>query len=285
MKNIVVPTDFSDTALKALLYAGEIAQRSGAVVHLLHVLEPDDNRVWRPHVQEDAYGESITQERLSHLDATWKLMLQQYPNVTVVTELANGLVADAILDYASQQQADMVLMGTTGATGMKQVLVGSVAAKVMAKAPFPVLAIPAVYEMEDPDRILLATNRFEQEAPILRPLLQLVRLLKLQLHIAVFLDTDAAEPVDYINSGRKLETYVAQLQKQYTDIAIHGEVLEGKEFEEAVEAYISRTGVDLVAMIPYQKNFLDRLLGRSATRKMAYHSSIPLLSIPSQQVQ
>lgn len=285
MKTIIVPTDFSDTALKALLYAGEIAQRSGAVVHLLHVLEPDENRVWRPHVQEDDYVAAVTRERLSRLDATWKLMLQQYPNVTVVTELAHGLVADAILDYAAAQQAGLIIMGTTGATGMKQVMVGSVAAKLISRAGIPVLAIPAVYEVEDPDRLLLATNRFEQEAHILEPLLELVRLLQLQLHIAVFLDTDDAEVVDYINSGRKLEAYVKQLQKEHPDISIKGTVLEGKDFEETVEAYIHREEIDMVAMIPYQKNFLDRLLGRSATRRMAYHSTIPLLSIPARAAE
>lgn len=284
MKAIVVPTDFSDTALKALLFAGEIARNSGAVVHLLHVLEPDENRVWRPHVQEDTYAEAIAQERLLQLDTTRKVLLQQYPSVKINTELASGLVADAILDYAAQQQADLVLMGTTGASGMNQVFVGSVAARVIEKATLPVLTIPAAYEVEDPDRILLATNHFEQQTHIVYPLLQLVRLLNLRLYIAVFLDTDDAEPVDYINSGRQLDAYVHHLRKKYPDIDLQADLLEGRHFEEAVDAYIKREGIDFVAMVPYHKKFIDRILGRSTTRTMAYHSSIPLLTIPAQQL-
>lgn len=283
MKAIIVPTDFSDTACKALLYAGEIAEKSGAVVHLLHVLEPDENRVWRPHIQEDAYAEAVAKERLLRLDATRKMLLQQYPNVIINTELASGRAADAILSFAEQQQANLIIMGTTGASGLKQVLVGSVTATIISKAMIPVLAIPAIYEVEEPDRLLFVTNRFEQDPHVVTPLLQWVAWLHLKLYIAVFLDTDDAEPVDYINSGRMLEAYVQQLRKQHPQNAIQGEILEGKHFEEAVEAYIQKEGIDLVAMVPYKKNFLDRILGRSTTRTMAYHSRIPLLSIPAQQ--
>ncbi|HMP86548.1 MAG TPA: universal stress protein, partial [Lacibacter sp.] len=157
MKKILVPTDFSETALKALVYAAEIALKSAGTVYLLHVITPDENRVWRPHVREDDYGKALTKERLTKLDSAWKSMLHTYPDVNIVTELANGPVTTAILDFAEQQQMDLVVMGTTGASGLKQLLMGSVAASTIGKTAVPVLTVPASYEMKEPRCLLFAT--------------------------------------------------------------------------------------------------------------------------------
>lgn len=60
-----------------------------------------------------------------------------------------------------------------------------------------------------------------------------------------------------------------------------GELLEGKEFEETIEKYDDNNEVDIIAMITYPKSFLDKLLRRSVTKKMAFHSKIPVLAIPA----
>ncbi|HLG40211.1 MAG TPA: universal stress protein, partial [Chitinophagaceae bacterium] len=71
------------------------------------------------------------------------------------------------------------------------------------------------------------------------------------------------------------------LKRTFPDVAFKGELLEGKEFEDTIEEYDKKNEVDIIAMITYPKGFWDKLLKRSVTRKMAFHSRIPVLAIPA----
>ncbi|MDZ4809905.1 MAG: universal stress protein, partial [Bacteroidota bacterium] len=96
MQKILVPTDFSATAMKAVTYAAEIAQKTGATIFLLHVIEPITDSIRQPYPLHDRLQEEITNNRLSELNALQKTVAEIYPAVKTETELAKGTVTTSV---------------------------------------------------------------------------------------------------------------------------------------------------------------------------------------------
>jgi nucleotide-binding universal stress UspA family protein len=281
MQKILIPTDFSDNAMKAAQYAAEIAAKSGAAVYLLNVIEPITDRIHQPYPLHERLEEEIASKRLSELNILKKSISQMYPGIKTETELAKGTVTTSVLDFAESNQVDLIVMGTKGATGLKEIFIGSVAAGTIGRAKIPVLAIPDEYVFEVPDGILFATNHFEENKDMLDKIVEVANLFSASIYVAVFVDTDTAEATDYIYNTRQLKHYLDFLKKAYPAVVFKGELLEGSEFEDTIEKYDAKNEADIIAMITYPKSFWERLMKKSATKKMAFHSKIPVLAVPA----
>jgi len=281
MKKILIPTDFSGNAMKAAQYAAAIATKSGATIYLLHVIEPITDSIRQPYPLQDRLQEEIASNRMSELDTLQKFLAQQYPGIKTETELAKGTVITSVLDFANSNQVNLIVMGTKGATGLKEIFMGSVAAGTIGRTKIPVLAVPDEYVFEIPDAVLFATNHFEENKDLLNMIVEVAGLFAAGIHVAVFVDADTAEAIDYMYNKMQLNNYVDFLKKAYPGIAFKAELLEGSEFEEIIEKYNTKNEVDIIAMITYPKSFWERLIQKSVTRKMAFHSKIPVLAIPA----
>lgn len=137
LTRILLPTDFSDTARLALDYAGELARRFDASVHLLHVV-PD------PGVQSLAVEAMPVVSDLTErwkADAERRLEEVRVDGVQTVRAVRVGHAFVEILQYAVDNAIDMVVMGTHGRGPVEHLLLGSVAEKVVCKAPCPVLTV------------------------------------------------------------------------------------------------------------------------------------------------
>lgn len=137
LTRILLPTDFSDTARLALDYAGELARRFDASVHLLHVV-PD------PGVQSLAVEAMPVVSDLAErwkADAERRLEEVRVDGVQTVRAVRVGHAFVEILQYAVDNAIDMVVMGTHGRGPVEHLLLGSVAEKVVRKAPCPVLTV------------------------------------------------------------------------------------------------------------------------------------------------
>lgn len=278
MQKILVPTDFSDNALKAITYASEIAQKSGAVVCLLHAIEPTINMV---NPQADLYRDEVVQEKSEQLQLSQKVVTDNYPGIKIDIELSRGAIIPSILDFAEREKMDLIVMGTTGASGLKEIFIGSVAAGVIGKTKIPVLAIPACYEMEEPDTILLTTNQFEKNKKILDKVIAISKLFSAVVHVVVFKNIDGDKNAEFIYNEEQLNHYLKFLKETFPGVIFRAELLEGKNFEINIDLYCNKNGIDLIAMITYPKSVLEKVLRKSVTKKMAFHSTIPILAIPA----
>ena len=136
IKRILIPIDFSDTSTAAVGYGVDLAERYGASVHLLHVIE----RSAIPPEPEFPLGifegQTVARERLVDvLNAAQRKAFRSEVAVTV------GHPSHEIVRYAKEHDIDIIVMGTHGRTGASHMLMGSVAEKVVRKAPCPVLTV------------------------------------------------------------------------------------------------------------------------------------------------
>jgi nucleotide-binding universal stress UspA family protein len=141
--SMVVGTDGSDTASEAVRQAAELAKQIGAKVHLVSAYEPVSEgrlREERQEVPDDLQWMVNPREDVNQtLDTATEVL--RGAGVEVETHAREGDPADAILDVAEEQEADLIVVGNKGMTGAKRFLLGSVPNKVSHHAPCSVMII------------------------------------------------------------------------------------------------------------------------------------------------
>jgi len=140
---ILAPTDFSPGADAALSYARTLAEKFGASLQLLHVMEDPVASVM---MSVDSYvpdlpelRESMVQEAATQLEGRLSEKDRTVLKATGVAMFGSG--ARCIVDYATEQDVDLIVMGTHGRTGMSHLLMGSVAERVVRTAPCAVMTV------------------------------------------------------------------------------------------------------------------------------------------------
>jgi nucleotide-binding universal stress UspA family protein len=141
--SIVVGTDGSETAGEAVRQATELAGAVGATIHLVSAFEPVGNQRLREERQEAPDDMQWSVNQREDVDATLNEAAEKIKEagVKVGTFARQGDPADAILDVAEEENADLIVVGNKGMTGAKRFLLGSVPNKVSHHAPCSVMII------------------------------------------------------------------------------------------------------------------------------------------------
>jgi nucleotide-binding universal stress UspA family protein len=279
MKNILVPTDFSNNAFKALTYACGLANHSGATVHLIHAYTLLENVVSGLGGLRESWNEARKKEKAAALLQAKQDILERFPGLKAEVHLFTGPTEDVLLKFCKDGNMDLVVMGKQGTAGLERVFMGSVTANLIAKSPVPVLAIPEHYELKEPYSMVLATRGFERSKFLTDPVFELAALFDLSAQVLVFADQNQVE-AGILRSAAQLEDYVAWLKQQYPLASISGYLAEGDDFETSLQEYCNQNEVGILCMLTYHRSFWDSLFNPSLTRKMAYHTKIPLLAVP-----
>ena len=143
MERILCPIDFSDHSRRAIDHAFAVARCYGAAVTALHVFSPapvpsfaPDTVVFEPIVLTDVDRQAVLADTRAFVDA------EKAPGVPVEAVVREGLAATEILGQANAMNADLLVIGTHGRTGVERLFLGSVTEKVLRKARCPVLTVP-----------------------------------------------------------------------------------------------------------------------------------------------
>ncbi len=282
MKQILVPTDFFACANKAVDFAVQLAKILPVEVTLLHAFEVKGNTYTDYMGVNKEFNQSLIDEMENKL-IQLKNTIEETEGVVVNTYIVNATVNEAIFLATEEKNIDLVVMGTHGASGIKEKLWGSKTATVIGNSKVPVMVIPYEYEWKKPVNILLATNHFEEQHAILDFLFELSHLYLAQVQVAVFTDEDDDKAVTFLEHTRKIPQYEKKLQEQYNEEMLSVTHLFGKEFEETLQKHIEENEIDILAMVTYQRNFWNSIFHPSMTKRMSYHTKIPLLVIPGKQ--
>lgn len=279
---LLVPTDFSKNAQRAVDYAVKIADKAHAEIILLHAYQIIDTESPTRKLLFEEYNYSIARKLHDELKTQRSRIAKLNSAIKVTAELSDNGAKKAIIEASTG--TDLIVMGTQGASGLKKIFMGSTTASIIGNAAVPVLAIPRQYNWKEPKNILLATNRFEINPEILNPIFKLAELFDARIHVVVFTDTDNKEITDYARNESGLSNYQKELEKLSRSIAVTSAHLEGSEFEDTLQQYMDKHAIDILAMVTYKRSFFEAIFNRSMTKKMAYRTSIPLLAIPSGDV-
>lgn len=151
LERILVPTDFSQPAARALDFALLLARELGATVKVFHV-----NRTTFPS-RAGAAGDAalpgtpvpaaseVTQEIQARLEGLVQQCTHQAVSTHAEIVTAAGNPAEAIVSAAERERADVIVMGTHHRSGLRRAVLGSVAESVLRRAPMPVVVVPTTH--------------------------------------------------------------------------------------------------------------------------------------------
>ncbi len=148
IKQILMPTDFSDYSKDALDHAVQMAQVCGAEIHLLHVFETVFVSTAPEYIK---FLEEFMEEETKKLKALAEEIQSQ--NVEVHMMFQQGTPHRQIVEAAREVQADLIVIGTHGRTGLSHAMIGSVAERVARISPCPVLIVRPKALQEKPNEI------------------------------------------------------------------------------------------------------------------------------------
>jgi nucleotide-binding universal stress UspA family protein len=279
MNNFLIPTDFSDNSLKALDYGARIAVQCGATLHLVHAFILLDNVFFETKSFRDAYNKNQADEYSAALFRIQNEYQEKYPGLSMEVHLFSGPSQQVLLQYTTDKNIDLVIMGTKGATGLAEVVVGSNTALMIELSKVPVLAIPEICDTDKPEGVVLATKFFERDKTLLNPVFELAEIFKIPIHVFVY-ESDSDSDADIEDTDIKLRQYNTYLQSCYPAATLMASHREGEDFELAIADFCEENNIGIICMLTKKRSFLEQLFNPSLTKKMAYHSTIPLLAIP-----
>lgn len=275
MKTILVPTDFSRISNNAVDYAAKLALVSNAKLILLNVYHIPAVATEVPVVIPDI--ESMEKDSQAKLqDIQKRLSLSFGKSLLVEAVRKCGFAAEEISLYADSVKPDLVVTGITGTNYLSEIVFGSVATSLVAISHYPVMLIGEGIEFKAPQKIILACDYNELEnATVIAPLLKLVRSFKSHLYLLnVEQELEPAVPAGEIVSGfMRLEQALKGVNHSFHFIG-------NENIRDGVNEFVSMTEGDIVAMMPKKHGVLEKLFKESTTKQMAFHSKVPVYTLP-----
>lgn len=269
MKTILVPTDFSKCANNAMMYALEIAIRTGQSITVLYVVYPNegvDNNMY-----DAFFVDNYVQERLDGMK-TWVKKFTRSPHlkdVTIHLECRIGFPVSTITQTASELGASLIVMGTTGATGLRGVLLGSIAGGVISNSKIPVFVVPQKAVFRNTARFAFATDF---KLSVSKPSMQVMReMLNLQ-HTGLNIVHVLADPEKQPDKRHEIA-----LSEKLGTIPHNFHYLHDKNVVRAIHNFLESTDCNGLVAVAHEHSLLHNLFAKSVSRSLAHHTSVPIL--------
>ncbi|MGB5819195.1 MAG: universal stress protein [Saonia sp.] len=260
MNKILVPVDFSETSSNALFYAVQLFGRSSVEITVLHIYGTRSTALLMKSI--DGVLEEDAKRRMDELI---ERVRKEAPEIILKPKIMKNYAVSAITSLGNSGRYDFIVMGTKGASGLKEVFLGSVAGGVISKTSIPVVVVPADYSYRPLDEIVFAIgdNPFSNEA-VVDPLRKIATMHESKikvLHIADKKTPDIQEALSTIEDLNPSVTYAFGTGNTNRDL----------------NDYLMKDYSGLLCLIRSKKGFFDRILSDSVTLKQTFNSPVPLL--------
>jgi nucleotide-binding universal stress UspA family protein len=273
MKKFLVPTDFSETSKNAARYAVELAQDDpGTTIILYNIfdkLAPGSDGSLLTESDEDR--KKVLNQALLNLE----IELHEISTVRIeyVAEEGNSLV-ESIEKYVRYNGVNVVIMGITGATKLEQIFFGSNALNMARQGVCPVIIVPPKAKFKKIQNVMLLSDfkNVKSTTPVAQ-IRQILDIFKPDLHVV---NVDSEHHVQLTEEYKRERDW---MEKTFTDYKPEFYFIRMYDFLEAIDAFTSDHNIDLIVTVPRKHSFLSGLYKTSHTKKLAYHSHIPVAAI------
>jgi nucleotide-binding universal stress UspA family protein len=273
MKRILLPTDFSDISVNAIHYALSMFSNDPCEFYLLNVYrvpfmtneELMENDAQQLAIVETELYESSQKRLKDLLSGLSKVEGHRFHTLSDYNFFIN-----AVKQCIEDKEIDLIVMGTKGATGAKEIFLGSNTGDVLMKTDCNVIAVPEELKFSPPAEIVFPTDfKLKYELEDLYPLIDMAEKHGSNLRILHFSDGDRLD-ADQEGNKRILDSYFRKVSHTY-------HTLTNTDFEEALNCFTqSRGDIDMIAIISGHYNFFQRLFFRPKVMELSFHTKIPL---------
>ena len=273
MKHILIPTDFSDCANAASEYALEMADLTTAKVEFLHLLSTPVDWVKLPLEKEKNYPE--TKKQIGHAQAELQQWAKQArkKNIDVSHSLVFNQSKDEIFRHLDEHHCDFIIMGSHGAQGIREVIIGSNAQEVIRKSNVPVLIVKNKIQLPIKN-ILFVSDFMDVSKEAYHKVLNFAAIVKAHIELL-----SVNTPNEFVQSKETDRNMDELLQYCSRKDACTKNVMNANTVEQGVNDFTNSKAIDLIAICTHGKSGLRQLFSPSITEELANHTLLPLLSI------
>jgi nucleotide-binding universal stress UspA family protein len=259
MTTVIVPVDFSETSLNAAEYAANfLTGHQGASIILYHSYAKE---------AELSDKEQQLNELMQRLSAAHAVKME-------VLLHHDGDFVEALEKAARHRRADLIIMGITGKSAIKQVLFGSNTLKMAETKACPVLIIPEHAKFTSIKNVMLTSDfKDTRNSTPSAPIKSILNVSKPQLHV-VNVDKD-----HYVSLTEEYEKQKQDLRKLLEEYNPEFYFLRLFELEEAINLFAKDKEIDMIIVVQKNHSFMERLFKSSQSKKLSFHSQLPILVI------
>lgn len=266
MNKILVPTDFSDTAYNALLFAGDLALKYDSEIILLNCYQlPQGNSSVMIDLQDILEQDSkkgLEEQKTNFLSDT------KYSELTVTTQSLFGYLNECARNLIKLHGIDAVIMGTTGAETTSNKIFGSNTSKLMKKLNIPLFIVPKTKKLDLSEMVYSLADDPSNYASSSTFVKSLAKSFESKLHLCnVYKNKESIPSLEQRNefghffNGMKADVHF----------------VENEDISEGIMECSQVVDCGLIVMVRKHYGFFENLLHKSSTRKMAVYADKPLL--------
>lgn len=278
MKKILVPTDLSDLGDYAYNIAYRISRNTGAEIHLLSILPAPAGAIFTPEgeilADEGMDLKSFGEER-NQLTESLKIFAENNPGIQSHKVLI-GAVNEEILRILKNDDYDLLVMGTHGASGFQELTIGSHAEYMVRHSPIPVVSLKcdrSAYEISD----LLFACEFSTKLKIdLTALHELADAFKARIHFLKINTTSSFETSRTIKEN--MIRFANEHDMDLNNISMH--VYCDESIEKGIQHFSADTGIDFLVIATHQRKGFSRLFSASISEDLVNHNYQPIMTFP-----
>lgn len=260
MNKLLVPVDFSDTSLNALQYAIHLFGRSNTEITVLHTYDASSGAFRMKSI--DSILERDAQSEIASL---LQKMTEKEPGIVLKSKILKSDAVSAITSLGNSGVYDFIVMGTKGASGLKEVFIGSVAGGVIAKTKAPVLVVPGNFKYRPLQEIIFAISGLPfSSSSVVEPLIKLASMQSSEVNILHISDDKKPDLEPVVNT-------IEDLNPSVTYAFGTGDI------NQRLNDYLQKHGAGLLCLVRGKKDFFSRIFGESVTLKQTFNSHVPLL--------
>lgn len=273
MKKLLIPTDFSLGALKAIEYGIELAKEFKSEIFICHAFELPAQGI-NVLIDISAELQKNAQEDLQKLKS--KLDERGLSKGVSIEYLAMlGELNDVIETVGKQKEIDLVLMGTKGESDLASKLFGTNTVSAIKNCSLPLLVIPSGAVYKPVKNIAFAIDYLKPAREnVLEPLRQLA--LHFNSNIKMLNVHTDGEIGEFISSVKDMQNWYSE---KLEGINLDYVFVENYLIENGIFEFILHNPVDMLTMITKKHSFFDKIFRKSISEELALHSTIPLLTL------
>ena len=276
IKNILVPVDFTETSEIAVDEAVGLALELNAVLHLIHIVDNSESVSFVDRELELALSSlyDVEKEAGVKLSGIAEEIDFKY-GIKPVFETSIGLIHTEILQYVEEHNINLIVMGTHGASGYKEYIIGSNAQRIVSHAKIPVLTLQQGKTITGFKNILIPIDNSLHSREKVNLALIVADLFDAKIHILGLLDSKEKTELNKFKTKLKaIEIVIAADELPYSTTIVDGDSLA----EEAM-AYAAEHRCDLIVINTGHESKIGSAFLGAFAQHIVNHSKIPVLSL------
>jgi len=272
MKKILVPTDFSKQAENALKVAAQLAKKHKSEIYLLHMLELPLGLVDQANTGGSSLPESLFFMKLAHKRFEEVLSSDYLKGIKVFETVLFQNTFEGITEVGEKNKVDLIIMGSHGASGFKEMFIGSNTEKVVRTSTIPVLVIKNKHEKFAVKNFVFASDFSSECKKPFKEAIKFAESVKAKIHL-VFINT-ATNFLTTEEANKVMENFLKGMDVNNYTLNIYND----NSVEKGVLNFAQHIDADLIGMATHGRKGLSHFFNGSVSEDLVNHANRPVIT-------